>query len=397
VAQRQLARATPWAFVVPAQQRDPGATRRMLETLAFGAVEIERAGNGDHVIRMAQPYSGYAKALLEEQHYPDLRMYPGGPPRRPYDVTAQTLPLLFGVDVRTVNAPLAGPFTREKFAEKDASPASYAAADTDAWITINRAWQAGGQVWRNTQTGDFATTAQGQNWKPVPRPRIALYKSFQPSMDEGWTRWTFDQFGFRYTELTNPEIAKGELKQRFDVIVFPDQSETELNRGYAPDALPAEFTGGLNPAAVTALQAFAQSGGNLVFFNKSSRWAIDKLGLPVTNALSGVSNTQYYSPGSLLRVTLDTHSPLTLGLPRQISIWSEQSPAFNATENSVAQFADHDVLASGWLLGAPLLAGKSAIVDARVGEGHVVLFGMRPQYRAQSYQAYKLLFNALVR
>ncbi len=103
IGQRQVARTSPWGFLIPAQQRDPGATQRMLETLKFGGVEVEVAENGDRVIRMAQPYSGYAKALLETQHYPDLRMYPGGPPRRPYDVTAQTLPLLFGVDVRTVN------------------------------------------------------------------------------------------------------------------------------------------------------------------------------------------------------------------------------------------------------------------------------------------------------
>ncbi len=100
MGRRAIARTSPWAMVIPAAQRDPGATRRMLETLAFGAVEIERAPDGAHIIRMQQPYSSYAKALLEHQQYPDLRLYPGGPPKRPYDVTAHTLPLLFGVEVR---------------------------------------------------------------------------------------------------------------------------------------------------------------------------------------------------------------------------------------------------------------------------------------------------------
>ena len=108
IGQRQVARKSPWAFVIPAKQRDPGATRKLLETLEFGQVEIEHNAAGDHVIRMAQPYSGWAKALLERQHYPDMRLYPGGPPQRPYDVTAHTLPLLMGVQVETVDAPLAG-------------------------------------------------------------------------------------------------------------------------------------------------------------------------------------------------------------------------------------------------------------------------------------------------
>ena len=55
---------------------------------------------------MQQPYSGWAKALLERQHYPEDRLYPGGPPKRPYDVTANTLPLLMGVEVKAVTQPV---------------------------------------------------------------------------------------------------------------------------------------------------------------------------------------------------------------------------------------------------------------------------------------------------
>ena len=112
IGQRQVARQSPWAFVIPAKQRDPGATRKLLETLEFGQVEIEHNAAGDHVIRMAQPYGGWAKALLERQHYPDMRLYPGGPPQRPYDVTAHTLPLLMGVRVETVDAPARRPRAR---------------------------------------------------------------------------------------------------------------------------------------------------------------------------------------------------------------------------------------------------------------------------------------------
>jgi hypothetical protein len=95
-------------------------------------------------------------------------------------------------------------------------------------------------------------------------------------------------------------------------------------------------------------------------------------------------------------VTLDLSSPLTRGLPEHITIWSEQSPAFTSDQPSIATYPASDILASGWLLGAELIANKSASVDAKTGEGHIVLFGMRPQYRAQTYPAFKMVFNGLV-
>src|SRR5580693_1956292 len=101
VGERAVARTSPYAFVISRQQMDPGSARKMLELLSFGEVEVERANDafvaggkryveGSYIVRMQQPYSSYAKTLLERQHYPDLRTYPGGPPQRPYDVTAQT-------------------------------------------------------------------------------------------------------------------------------------------------------------------------------------------------------------------------------------------------------------------------------------------------------------------
>ena len=396
VGRRAIARTSPWAVVIPALQRDPGATRRMLETLAFGAVEIERAPDGAHIVRMQQPYSSYAKALLERQQYPDLRLYPGGPPKRPYDVTAHTLPLLFGVDAQFVDAPAPGPFRHEEFPFFAQASPSYSAADTDTWFTVNRLWHDHRTVWRNENTGEFSPTAQGVGWKQIGRPRIGLYKSWMPSMDEGWTRWLFEQFGFEYTSLRNADVQAGDLRAKYDAIVFPDQTAAEIRSGYASGRMPAEFTSGLGTAGAAALKQFAESGGKLVFLNRSTAYAISALGVKAANVVSNASNKDFYSPGSLLNVKLSLDHPLTRGLPESIAIWSEGSPAFDTGERSVANYPESGVLASGWLLGEKLITRRSALVDARLGSGRVILFGFRPQYRAQSYQAFKLLFNALV-
>ncbi len=395
VGQRAMARTEPAAFLIPAKQRDPGATRKLLETLDFGAVEIARAVDGSHVISMTQPYGSFAKALLERQNYPDMRQYPDGPPVRPYDVTAHTLPLLMGVDVEALEKPWAGVLVREHFAGGE-NAESFAAADTDSWLTINRVWKSGGALWRDPVSGDFATAQKGPAWKQLRRPRVGLYKSFIPCIDEGWTRWLLDQFEFAYTSVGNKELRSGDLRRKFDVLVFPDQPVNELVSGYAKGSMPQEFTGGIEDAGAAALREFASQGGTLIFLNRSTAYATQVLGVKAKDVVDGVSNREFYAPGSLLNVTLEPGSPLTLGLPREIAFWSEHSPAWETSENAVARYPGTQILASGWLLGEKLLAGRAALVDARLGSGHAVLFGMRPQYRGQSYQTFKLFFNALV-
>jgi len=394
VGRRAVERKSPYAFVIPAEQRDPGATRKLLETLQFGMVEIERAKDGSHVIRMAQPYSSFAKALLERQEYPDLRQYPGGPPRRPYDVTAHTLPLLMGVRVETVTHPLAGPL--DKVAISPVPGASLSGSDTDSWRTINRIWNSGGTLWRNMATGDFATSSPGAGWMRLRRPRIGLHRSHVPSMDEGWTRWLLEEFGFPYSSLEDREILGGSLHKRFDVIAFPDETAQVIAEGHRAGTLPEEFTGGLGLQGTEALRQFAAAGGTLVFLNRSTEYAIEKLGVKAKNVITGLSNQQFYSPGSLLRVNLEAGHPLALGLPAEVTVWSEHSPAWQTEHPAVARYPEANLLASGWLLGEGHLARQAALVDAPMGRGRAILFGMRPQYRAQSYQTFKLFFNSLL-
>ena len=376
---RAVARTSPYAFVVSREQMDPGAARKMLQLLSFGEVEIQRASDaftaggkpypeGSYIIRMQQPYSSYAKTLLERQHYPDIRLYRGGPPQRPYDVTAQTLPLLMGVETDTIDAPFsvrserAGPVDFHF----DGNPDS----DIDSWRAAKKT------------------------------SRIGLYKSYVPSMDEGWTRWLLEDFHFPYQSLPNPDIEAGNLREHFDVIVFPDQPASQISTGYQPGAMPREYTGGLNSKAAANLKSFAEQGGTLVFLNRSANYAVDRLHLDVKNVVAGLPSRDFYSPGSLLNAIVDTHSPLAHGMPENIAIWSEESPAWDVPAGSqdkvIVRYQDDHVLASGWLLGESYIRNRAALVEVPIGQGRAVLFGFRPQYRAQSYQAFKLFFNSLM-
>jgi hypothetical protein len=270
------------------------------------------------------------------------------------------------------------------------------AADTDSWRVVTAAWRAGRTVWRNPATGDFSLAAE-PGWTARKPPRIGLYQPWQANMDEGWTRWLLESFGFTYTGLRNQDIQRGGLRQRFDAIIFADQAADSMESGFDRGVMPEEYTGGLEAQGAAALREFANAGGTLVFLNGASQYAIARLGVEARTVTPGDQPDVYYCPGSLLNVRVDTRSPLAYGVPAEIAAWSEQSPAWDTQLPVVARYPAAGVLASGWLVGEKAIAGRAALVDAPMGAGHAVLFGMRPQYRAQSYLTFKLFFNALVR
>jgi murein tripeptide amidase MpaA len=326
------------------------------------------------VIPLGQPYGAFAKALLEKQDYPNLRDA-NNQPIAPYDVTSHTLSLLMEVEVSPIIAPFNGRYLKRPHI--------------------------------NTAISDCPTTG---------RKEIAIYKSHVPSMDEGWTRWVFRRtcIEYEYEAITDQEIRRKNFEQkhrnqslkelRYNYIVIPDQSPRALLEGHRKGSMPEEYTGGLGPEGVKALREFVEAGGTLVFLNRASNFAVEQFKLPLRDITQGLRRTEFYAPGSILRIELDATHPIAAGMPQESVAWVENSPVFEVTDAKDAEArvrviarypAASDPLLSGWLLGGERMRGRAALVEVTMGKGRVILFGFRPQYRAQSLATYPLLFNAL--
>jgi hypothetical protein len=226
-------------------------------------------------------------------------------------------------------------------------------------------------------------------------------------MDEGWTRWVLeaerDRSCVTYSTLRDSDLRAAKLRASYDSIVIPDQSSKAILNGHAKGTMPPEYTGGLGQEGVNALREFVQDGGTLVFLNRASEFAIEHFKLPVRNVVANVPEKEFFVPGSILRIELDITHPLAKGMPQQSVAWVEDSPVFEVKGDAVAMNArvvarypaSGTPLLSGWLLGAARLNGKAALVEVSIGKGRIILFGFRPQYRAQSLATYPLFFNSL--
>jgi hypothetical protein len=459
VNRRAIARNQPFAAIVNADQKDPVTAAKLLEVMKWNAVEIQRAKApftaegksypaGSFVISMQQPSSGVAKSLLERQKYPDMRQYPGGPPQRPYDVTAHTLPLLLNVDVALAT----GPFNAELEKVTDVPVAKGSIAGQGTHIAFGhrnsdlmaayRLLKAGVPVTWSTEPFNAGTkaypagtllvpvsarakalpvfealgvTGTGVKFKPAPAtlalktPRIGLYQSYVASMDEGWTRFIFDKsLNLDYTSVHDRDIRAGNLRAKFDAIILPDSSARQMVDGHPKGEMAEEFAGGLGAEGVAALKAFAEGGGTLIAFNNATE-LLTQMGAPVKNVLAGLGSrrggggalgpesAQFYCPGAILETKVDQSHALAAGLDARSMVWFEFSPAFEVTGGkSVLTYDTDNALLSGWLLGGKLLNGKAALVEVPMGQGKAVLFGFRPQYRAQSWATYIPMTNALL-
>jgi hypothetical protein len=246
-----------------------------------------------------------------------------------------------------------------------------------------------------------AVAAKPADAVAVKKPRLGLYRAWQSAIDEGWTRWILEEYGFAPVTLRNGDVQAGHLRDRFDAILFADSSTRSIMEGYLPGTIPGEYAGGIGESGVEALREFVRGGGTLIAFNNATLFAIEQFHLPVVNVLDKLNADQFYCSGSLLKVELrDMAHPVAAGMPRNPIVMFERGPAFDTRPafrgNVLASYGrDDNPLASGYLLHPERIQGKAAAVEAFYGDGRIYLFAFRPQWRGQSHGTYKLFFNAI--
>ncbi|HKJ03179.1 MAG TPA: hypothetical protein VJ997_12010, partial [Longimicrobiales bacterium] len=233
----------------------------------------------------------------------------------------------------------------------------------------------------------------------VDKPRVGLYRPWSASMDEGWTRWLLEMYGIPYTGLYNADALAGELRDRYDVIVLADMRARTILEGFAKGSVPPRYAGGLGAEGVRALDAFVRSGGTLVAINGSTAFAVEQLHLPVRDVTADLKRADFSASGAIVELLVDPSHPVMSGMSPRAKVMVGSSPVFTTEDgfqgHILAKYPTEGTpLLSGYFLGEEHVHGYAAAVDVKHGEGHVVLLGLRPQWRGQPFGSFKVLFNA---
>ncbi len=443
----------PSAILIrPDLQHDPSAAFRLVERLQIGGVQVYRADAafqadgaevppGAFVIPMTQVFARYAKDMIEKQNYPEVRRSPTSPPEAPYDVTAWSLGMLLGVETSFVKAPLGDgvKLTRLDVAPRMAGEVkgtgkrfAFDYKGPVGAIAINRLLKGGAKLTLVGAAGPAGRSARAEisgvqrpaveavanalglsiravDDRAAPAtgmlikvPRLGLYQSWTASMDEGWTRWVIEQHEFPYTSLHNADIKAGKLRDKFDAIILADQQPRDILSGSESPAVRPEYRGGIGEEGLKELRQFIAQGGTLITLGASCDLAIDRMPVPVRNLKRGLTRDQHFAPGAILKIQVDTASPIGFGMDADSYGFYVNNPFFGliegfASQNAsvIARYPNADVIGSGWLKGEELMTGRAAVVAVDMNPGRVVLFGLKPQYRAQTQATFPMLFNAI--
>jgi len=453
-----------FAYIIPKEQWNPSEAINLANILMQGGIEAYEATSsfsvngknydeGSIILYGAQAFRPYLTDLMEKQNYPDQFQYPGGPPQPPYDLAGWTLPIQMGVSVDRIDEAFNTntQLITSKLSYREGSVEGngsfmFSNKDNLSALAVNRLQKAGYTVGQlNSElngypVGSFVVKGKGSlknevsklskelgidfkgisnidnsKYKELNKIKVGLYKSWQANMDEGWTRWMLEQFEFDIDTLHNNDIKNGKLAQ-YSAIIFPSQSPNGILHGHSELSMPKKFTGGIGLDGMSKIDQYAKSGGTVIFFDSASDLAIEQLGLPVRNVVSNLPSSNFFIPGSLVRMKVDTNNPLAYGMMEEVAASFNQSNAFQTIEQrksgeggtekiadapkanviEVASYASNDILMSGWAMGEDrYLKNKSAMLHVPHGSGDIVLFGFRPQFRGQPRGTYKLIFNAI--
>jgi hypothetical protein len=326
---------------------------------------------GSYLVFLDQPYRRNVLALFEPQVYPD-RITATGEAERPYDVAGWTLPMMMGLQASAVLE------IREPPSERR--------------LTLIKS--------ENDVRRDFALPLWTNDKSPVANPvksgiRIGIYKNSRAgNMDEGWTRFVFDTFNVPFQSLSETAINMESPRTKFDAIVLPSEP-----RATAEMDAEAVSTRGISDTGFRNLARFVEDGGTLICFDGSCGQLIRRWNLPLRNVLEGLRSSEFYCPGSILRLNVDAKHPIARTLSEDTDAYFVNSSAFEATDRdrveNIARYAKENILRSGWLLGEDKIKDKIALAEVSMGKGRVILFGFRPQHRGQTWGTLPFIWNAL--
>jgi len=433
-------------------QRDPIIATRLAALMIEHGVEVRLAGDKkSFLIATAQPYGRFVEEMMGIQRYPEVRPVSGSGILEPYDVAAWSLPLMMGVraekvrleagEQQSASVVTSVPWPSGGLEGKGAYY-SISANKNNVAALINAVQKSGEQVsiaQRSGQApevifragGSLATNAEKLHLMLKARPdlpsqavplktvRLAIYKPYVASLDEGWTRFVLEQYGFAVKNIVNKDIKAGNLNASWDVIILPDSSREVIvegrptREGYFED-FPPEYSGGIGREGLRALRDFVEKGGTLITLARAAdALSGEEFNLPVRNVLGGtgggegrraVSTSDFNIPGSLLRIYLDTSHPVAWGLPNEVAGFFDTPVAFQTSapapdlERSVIAWYPEDakdILISGYAHGAERLERKAAAVSFVKGKGKIVMLGFRVQHRAQTEGTFQMLFNCI--
>jgi hypothetical protein len=455
--------------VISKDQWDKAEAVNLVNIMMRGGVEVTEATSkfkvgdieydaGTYILYGAQPFRPYLSDLMEKQNYPDLYLYPGGPPVAPYDLTGWTLPMSMGVKVDRVTTSFTAKTKKVESAIKMSAGNVAGGAgfgysldpkENLSALAINRLLKAGEKVSiaqanfadgkSNFTSGTFVIEKGGQTQsrindlskelgisfsgiaakpsiatKPMKKIKVGLYKSWDANIDEGWTRWVLEQFEFDIDTLHNSNIIGKDLSA-YTAIIFPSQSPEDILQGHRAGTMPEPYVGGIGLEGTLTLNDYVKKGGVLLMFDQACDLAIDEFGLPVRNVVRGMSSNQFFIPGSIIRMKVNTTEPLAFGMKDDAAASFSRSRAFESiipsrkaeggneimkpaprpNVTAVATYSSTDILMSGWALGQDKIKNKGAMMNVAHGNGNVILFGFRPQFRGQSRNTYKLIFNSI--
>ena len=443
----------PYAFVIPLAQRDPGAVKELTWVLRMGDVEVHEAEEpftadgveypaGSYVVLYAQAYGNFGKTLLENQVYPDLRESPEAPPKVPYDVTAHTLSLQLGVEVTRVDTAFEA---KLKTVEEPSIPKgtvhrrgkkyyAFSSVPNYAYKAVNRLLDAGHGVCRcmdyvelddvTLKPGAFVVEGgrtlihelaeelgvdfYGLDGPPedcfeLVKPTVGVYRAHLPNADEGWLRMVLEEYGYTYVNLYPEDVRAGGLREKVDVMVFPDLTRDIVMEGMKgrrrmdPKTYEPVYRRGIEEGGNREVLRFLEQGGTVVTLNRACEYAVKELWAGAELATEGLDQKELYCPGSLLRVLVDDTHPVGYGFSREEAIMYLHSPAFKVKGGyAVAWYPEADPLLSGWILGEKHLRGLAAVAECPAGDGTILLLGCMPHFRNQNRATFKLLFNSIL-